>query len=46
MIATVAEPDTVLVEASGTFVRLRAEQAARMFSGVHPDATDPLVAHD
>jgi len=45
-IAAAAEPGTVLVEASGTFVGLRAEQAARMFSGVHPDATDPLVAHD
>ncbi len=45
-IATAAEPDTVLVEASGTFVGLRAEQAARLFGGVHPDATDPLVAHD
>jgi Thioesterase superfamily len=45
-IAAAAEPDTVLVEASGAFVGLRAEQAARMFGGVHPDATDPLVAHD
>jgi acyl-CoA thioesterase FadM len=46
VITTAAEPDTVLVEASGTFVGLRAEQAARLFSGVQPDATDPLVAHD
>jgi hypothetical protein len=46
VIATAAEPDSVLVEASGTFVALRAEQAARMFGGVHPDATDPLVARD
>jgi acyl-CoA thioesterase FadM len=46
VIATAAEPGTVLVEATGTFVGLRAEQAARMFGGVHPDATDPLVAHD
>ena len=46
VIATAAEPDTVLVEATGTFVSLRAEQAARIFGGVHPDATDPLVAHD
>ena len=46
VIATAAEPDTVLVEASGTFVRLRADQAARMFGGVRPDATNPLVAHD
>jgi len=45
-IAAAAEPGTVLVEATGTFAGLRAEQAARMFSGVHPDATDPLVAHD
>jgi acyl-coenzyme A thioesterase PaaI-like protein len=46
VITTAAEPDTVLVEASGTFVGLRAEQAARLFGGVQPDATDPLVAHD
>jgi hypothetical protein len=46
VIATAAEPGTVLVEASGTFVGLRAEQAARLFGGVQPDATDPLVAHD
>jgi hypothetical protein len=46
MIVTVAQPDTVLVEASGTFVGLRPDQAARIFGGVHPDATDPLVAHD
>jgi hypothetical protein len=46
MIATAAEPDTVLVEASGTFTGLRADQAARIFGGMHPDATDPLVAHD
>jgi len=45
-IAAAAKPGTVLVEASGTFVGLRAEQAARMFGGVHPDATDPLAAHD
>ena len=45
-IATAAEPEKVLVEATGMFVALRAEQAARMFGGVHPDATDPLVAHD
>lgn len=46
VIATAAEPDTVLVEASGTFVGLRAEQAARLFGGVHPDAADPMAAHD
>ncbi len=46
VIATAAEPDTALVEATGGFVALRPEQAARMFSGIRPDATDPLVAHD
>ena len=46
VIATAAEPDTVLVEAIGGFVALRPEQAARMFGGIRPDATDPLVAHD
>jgi Thioesterase superfamily len=46
VIAAVAEPGKVLVEASGTFIGLRAEQAARLFGGVRPDATDPLVAHD
>jgi hypothetical protein len=45
-IATAADPDTVLVEASGAFVALRPEQAARMFGGIRPDATDPQVAHD
>jgi len=45
-ITTAAEPGKILVEASGTFVGLRAEQAARLFGGVHPDATDPTVAHD
>ena len=46
VIATEVEPGTALVEASGTFIALRPEQAARMFHGVRPDATDPLVAHD
>ena len=46
VITTAAEPGKILVEASGTFVGLRAEQAARLFGGVHPDATDPTVAHD
>lgn len=46
VIAAAAEPDTVLVEASGAFVALRPDQAARMFRGIRPDATDPLVAHD
>ena len=46
VIATVAEPGNVLVEAVGMFVGLRPEQAARLFGGVRPDATDPQVAHD
>ena len=46
VIATAAEPGTALVEATGIFVGLRAEQAARLFGGVHPDATNPTVAHD
>lgn len=46
VIATAAEPGTVLVEATGIFVGLRPEQAARLFGGVHPDASDPLTAHD
>jgi hypothetical protein len=45
-IVTAAEPDTVLVEATGTFVGLRPDQAARIFGGVRPDTIDPLVAHD
>jgi hypothetical protein len=45
-IATAAEPDTVLVEASGIFVGLRPDQAARIFGGVRPDTADPLIAHD
>ncbi|HEV2377609.1 MAG TPA: PaaI family thioesterase [Streptosporangiaceae bacterium] len=46
VITTAAEPDKVLVEATGVFVGLRPEQAARLFRAVQPDATDPLVAHD
>jgi hypothetical protein len=46
VIATAAEPDKVLVEARGIFVGLRQEQAARLFGGVRPDATDPTVGHD
>jgi acyl-CoA thioesterase FadM len=46
VMATAAEPAKVLVEATGMFVGLRPEQAARLFGVVHPDATDPLVAHD
>jgi len=45
-LTTETDPDTVLVEASGIFIGLRPEQAARLFGGVHPDATDPQVAHD
>jgi hypothetical protein len=46
-IATAADPDTALVEATGTFVALRPEQASRLFSAaLHPDATDPAAAHD
>jgi hypothetical protein len=46
VIAIAAEPDTALVEATAVFVTLRPEQAARIFGRVHPDATDPRVAHD
>jgi acyl-coenzyme A thioesterase PaaI-like protein len=46
VIATAAEPGQPLVEATGGFVALRPEQAARLFGGIRPDATDPLVAHD
>lgn len=46
VIATAAEPGTVLVEAEGAFVALRPDQAARIFGRIRPDATDPLVAHD
>ena len=46
LIVTTAEPGKVLVEATGIFVGLRPEQAARLFGRVQPDATDPLVAHD
>jgi len=46
VVATEAEPGTALVEASGAFIALRPEQAAPMFDGVRPGATDPLVAHD
>lgn len=46
VIATAAEPDKPLVEATGGFVALRPEQAARLFGRIRPDATNPLVAHD
>lgn len=46
-IATAVEPDTVLVEATGTFVVLSPEQAGRLFgAALHPDATNPAAAHD
>jgi acyl-coenzyme A thioesterase PaaI-like protein len=45
-LAAAAEPGKVLVEAVGIFVGLRPEQAARLFGGVRPDATDPQIAHD
>jgi hypothetical protein len=46
VIAAAADPGTVLVEATGAFVALRPEQAARMFGGIRPDATNPRLAHD
>ena len=46
VLATAADPGTALVEATGIFVGLRPDQAARLFGGVRPDATDPQVAHD
>ncbi len=46
VLATAAEPGMALVEATGTFVGLRPDQAARLFGGVRPDATDPQIAHD
>jgi hypothetical protein len=36
-IATEAEPDTVLVEATGTFKELNADQAARLFTALRPE---------
>jgi acyl-CoA thioesterase FadM len=45
-ITTAADPAAVLVEATGTFVALNPEQATRLFAAaLHPDATDPTVAH-
>ncbi len=46
VITTAADPGTVLVEATGTFITLRAEQAASLFRGLGPEASDPQVAHD
>lgn len=46
-IATAAEPETVLVEATGIFVALQLEQAQRLFGAMlHPDPADPAIAHD
>jgi acyl-CoA thioesterase FadM len=46
-IATAAAPDTMLVEAVGTFVALRPEQAQRLFGpALHPTPVHPSVAHD
>jgi acyl-coenzyme A thioesterase PaaI-like protein len=46
-IATAAEPDKALVRATGMFLTLRPERAARLFDSVRdPDAKDPSVAHD
>jgi acyl-CoA thioesterase FadM len=47
IIATAAEPDTTLDEATGVFVTLRPDQARRLFETlVGLDAADPSVAHD
>lgn len=46
-ITTAAEPDITLVDATGTFVALRPEQAKLLFgAALHPDATNPTIAHD
>jgi acyl-coenzyme A thioesterase PaaI-like protein len=46
-IATAADPDTILVEAIGTFVALQPAQAQRLFGPVLPPGTvGPAVAHD
>ena len=46
-ITTAAEPDVPLVEAEARFVRLRLDQARRLFSRLaSPDAANPDVAHD
>jgi hypothetical protein len=47
IIATEAEPDRALVEATGIFVALGLEQAQRLFGAVlQPDTADPAIAHD
>jgi hypothetical protein len=46
-IATAAEPDRVLVEATGIFVALGQEQAQKLFGAMlNPDAANPALAHD
>jgi uncharacterized protein (TIGR00369 family) len=46
-ITTVDEPDVPLVEAEGRFLKLRPEQARRLFAGLASlDAAGPDVAHD
>jgi uncharacterized protein (TIGR00369 family) len=46
-ITTVDEPDVPLVQAEARFLKLRPDQARRLFAGsASPDAADPDVAHD
>ncbi|MEH1126438.1 PaaI family thioesterase [Micromonospora sp. CPCC 206061] len=46
-ITTAADPETVLVEATGLFVALRSDQAELLFGeALHPDAANPAAAHD
>lgn len=46
-ITTVAEPDVQLVEADGRFVKLRPDQAKRLFAAsTSADAVNPDTAHD
>jgi hypothetical protein len=46
-IATEADPDTILVEATGIFIGLRMDQAQRLFgAALHPEAANPALAHD
>jgi acyl-coenzyme A thioesterase PaaI-like protein len=47
VITTVAEPGVPLVEAEARFLKLRPDQARRLFAGLTgPDAADPEAAHD
>ena len=46
-ITTVAEPDIPLVEADARFLKMRVDQARRLFAGLaSPDAAGPEAAHD